>query len=537
MLTFEELLSRASDPTLQELVGRKVVRLLAKLQEDLAHPDRLREVLQDLRAPSELLLNRDSRAELASLLPPSQARDLATALDLPGDDPFRELSSVSIRRGSERARRLLEFFYVQDESPPVRDAPTSTTVTVGHGLFPHQRNAARQVLSLLEAEPQRALLHMPTGSGKTRTAMNAICELMNRSEPFLAVWLAHSEELCEQAVEEFSSAWQSLGNRDVPVARWWGDHELDAMSMRDGLLVAGLPKAYASVKRDFRQLGQLSGQVGLVVMDEAHQAIAPSYQLVLDLLSQAGSPAPLLGLSATPGRTWNDVDEDQKLADFFYRRKVTLRVGGYDNPVDYLVDEGYLAAAQFESLHSKIGVELTQTDYDNLADGLDLPARVLEQLADDEKRNLLIVNRAEQITRTTARLIIFAATVEHAVVLAAVLRSRGLWARAVTGKTPSSERAQSIGEFRDDSPEPRVLVNYGVLTTGFDAPATGAAIIARPTASLVLYSQMVGRAIRGPRAGGNARAVIATVVDPGLEGFASPSDAFENWEDVWETAR
>lgn len=78
-----------------------------------------------------------------------------------------------------------------------------------------------------------------------------------------------------------------------------------------------------------------------------------------------------------------------------------------------------------------------------------------------------------------------------------------------------------------------VVVNYGVLTTGFDAPATSAAVIARPTRSLVLYSQMVGRATRGTRAGGNEKAEIVTVVDPHLPGFGSVADAFKNWEDVW----
>ena len=78
-----------------------------------------------------------------------------------------------------------------------------------------------------------------------------------------------------------------------------------------------------------------------------------------------------------------------------------------------------------------------------------------------------------------------------------------------------------------------VLCNYGVLTTGFDAPLTSAAIISRPTKSLVLYSQMVGRVIRGPRVGGTPEAEIWTVIDTNLPGFDSLTGAFTNWEDVW----
>ena len=79
-----------------------------------------------------------------------------------------------------------------------------------------------------------------------------------------------------------------------------------------------------------------------------------------------------------------------------------------------------------------------------------------------------------------------------------------------------------------------VLCNYGVLTTGFDAPRTSAAVIVRPTRSLVLYSQMVGRAIRGPAAGGNEACEIVTIVDTALPGFGDVADAFSNWEDVWD---
>ena len=79
-----------------------------------------------------------------------------------------------------------------------------------------------------------------------------------------------------------------------------------------------------------------------------------------------------------------------------------------------------------------------------------------------------------------------------------------------------------------------ILVNFGVLTTGFDAPSASAVVIARPTQSLVLFSQMVGRAIRGPRAGGTETCEIVTVVDPSLPGFGDVAAAFLNWEDVWQ---
>lgn len=532
MITFEELVGRASDQLLQQMVGKDVVRILAGLDPALARPERLREIAVGLRSPADMFFDNSLRTELLMLLPPMHAEMLAQRLKLTGD-PYEALAAISLRRGSNRAAELFDFVGIRDDAELRIQPQAIESIVPQHGLFSHQRLAARRVIDYLDREPQRVMLHMPTGSGKTRTAMAVVANMINRSEPSLVVWLAHSEELCEQAVEEFRSAWTSLGTRPVDVQRWWGPHALNSPIPRDGVVVAGLAKVHASLRSSVSEIGTLAGHVNLVVMDEAHQAVAPTYQMILDVLTESGKPAPLLGLTATPGRTWNDIGEDERLADFFYRRKVSLEVEGYDSPVRYLVDEGYLADTEFVQLEYTSGSELSPGEVQELRDSLDIPQRFINALAVDEQRNLLILGRAEAMSRHHGRIIVFAATKDHAVVLATVLRARGHWAYAVTGETPSNERARIIAKFKEVSDDPRIIVNYGVLTTGFDAPQTSAALIARPTKSLVLFSQMVGRATRGPRAGGNKRAEVATVVDTGLPGFCNMAEAFTNWEDVW----
>jgi DNA repair protein RadD len=132
---------------------------------------------------------------------------------------------------------------------------------------------------------------------------------------------------------------------------------------------------------------------------------------------------------------------------------------------------------------------------------------------------------------------VFAAGVRHAHLVSSVLTLRGMTSSVVTAFTDQLTRDRVLRRFKGSGSEPQVVCNFGVLTTGFDAPNTSAAVIARPTRSLVLYSQMVGRAIRGPAAGGNATAEIVTVADTKLPGFGSVSDAFVNWEDVWSDGR
>jgi DNA repair protein RadD len=450
-VTFEDLLARAAEPTLQSLVGRTGVRLLARLDPELTQPTRLREVVLGLQSPQDLLLNAETRRELLVLLSRDDAVLLLRQLGLPaGDDPYEALETVRVPQRSKRSSDLLEFFAL---APPPEGLPVPATVeeiVPIHGLFPHQRLAARRVLAGLVNEPNRVLLHMPTGSGKTRTAMSVICELMNEHEPMLVVWLAHSEELCEQAIEEFSAAWGVLGNRPVTAHRWWGPHELEPAKLDDGFLVAGLSKAYAAAVRAVAEIGQIAGKVGLVVMDEAHQAVAPTYQHVLEMLTQAGRPTPLLGLTATPGRTWNDIGEDERLAEFFFQQKVPLEVPGFDSPVEYLIEEQYLAKTRFESLFYESGIELSERDVRELVEALEIPPRIVQQLAEDEQRNLMIVHRAESMVQRHERLLIFAATVEHALLLATVLRARGVEANAVTGATATDERARCI------APTPRV---------------------------------------------------------------------------------
>lgn len=175
-----------------------------------------------------------------------------------------------------------------------------------------------------------------------------------------------------------------------------------------------------------------------------------------------------------------------------------------------------------------------KTSLDDLKYRKEYPKEILNKLAEDERRNLLLINEAIRLTNHHKRIILFAPSVECSNVISFILQSKGIHSRSLTSKTDNTFRKNIISDFKNDDEIPKILCNYGVLTTGFDAPKTSAAIIGRPTTSLILYSQMVGRAIRGINAGGNLEAEIITVIDEDLPGFRSVAEAFINWEDVWE---
>ncbi len=534
-MKFDLLLSRADDTTLQQLLGETPMRLLMLLDPGLATPTRLRDLIVSLNTREGLLRDKASRDILFDLLPISEAKILAKILGVDESAPYQSLKRASISKGSRREKALFGFFELVVPETEVHEfAPAIENGAAGYPLFAHQRTAVSHVHNNLTTPPYRTILHMPTGAGKTRTSMNVIAEHLRKHEPTLVIWLAHTEELCEQAAAEFAKAWSYLGNRELTIYRFLGNREIQPDEISDGIIIAGLSKLYSAAKQQIRFISQLGSKTSLVIMDEAHSAVANTYQLVLEALVVQHPKTSLLGLTATPGRTWADIEIDEQLATFFARRKVTLNVEGYGNPVDYLVAEQYLAEVDYQSLFYEGGPELSPTDLDRIAEHLDIPTNILQRLAEDEQRNLAIITAVEQLAKNHRRILVFAATVEHANLLAAVLRARDLHAASITGKTPSSTRAKLIEEYKTPTDDVRIICNFGVLTTGFDAPQTSAALIARPTKSLVLYSQMVGRAIRGVRAGGNARAEIFTVVDYSLPGFGSVAEAFRNWEDIWE---
>jgi superfamily II DNA or RNA helicase len=486
--------------------------------------------------PERLLLDRAAREELVLAIPRTDAEELVNLLDL-GEtpNPWAALTAVDFRKGQTRTDVLFAFFGCKP--PELRESPHEPVnlVRPSYPLFEYQERAYREVLShLSSSKPPRVLLHMPTGAGKTRTAMAVIAAVLRdraRGEQ-VVVWLAHTEELCEQAAEEFERAWAIMGARPASVFRYFGPYRVDLDTVHGGFLVAGLQLLYQHSLTYQSAFLALARRVALVVMDEAHQAVAPSYNHLLNLL--APDPAmPILGLSATPGRSSLDAGEDVKLAQFFGRHKVTLSTPGDANPIEFLQREGYLAQVEYVCVPYAPGAEfdLTAQETEELRVGLDLPDSVIKRLAADHRRNFLILTRIMREADQGGRIIVFGCSVEHAKLLANLLRAKGYPAVSVTSETPPDQRRHVLSEFRSGE-EVQIVTNYGVLTMGFDAPRTNVAVITRPTRSVVLYSQMVGRAARGPRAGGNEKCRIVTVVDQ-IPGFRSIAEAFTYWEDIW----
>jgi len=531
MVPIEKVLLRLGEK-IEELIGPDEFKLLKVFEGETSDQQQLVDIVLNLNEKWELLRNKKYRNIITDSMEAEEVKQLAFILDAEySGSPYKAIRLKSIRKNSAREELFFGFFGFQTPEIEVRIHEDAVeNIEVKHGLYPHQRNALLKVERILE-QSGRVMLHMPTGSGKTRTAMNLISKHLNREGKGIVLWLAHSEELCEQAVGEFKQSWRYLGDREIKVRRFFKSHSWQDID--DGLVVAGLSKMWHYVK-DSTELAYKAKDISLIVFDEAHQSLAETFQLPIQTILVKNKRCKLLGLSATPGRTWNDITEDRKLSELFNGKKVGLEIEGYTSPLDYLISEGYLSKPIFNQLNYPGKIELTNHESKQLAVGLDIPKTLLDRLSLDGLRNFSIVSKAEELTRLGhKRILIFAINVKHAKTINSFLKLRGVDSDVVTGETESDKRKRIISKFKQEGGGVRVLCNFGVLTTGFDAPKTSAAIISRPTKSLVLYSQMVGRVIRGPKVGGTKTAEVWTVVDTKLPGFGTLADAFSNWEDVW----
>jgi superfamily II DNA or RNA helicase len=347
------------------------------------------------------------------------------------------------------------------------------------------------------------------------------------------LWLADREELCQQAFSEFKRAWKALGNRTTTLYGFYSESKESLSGIDSGFVVGGLHKFLRLRNTDSDQLQllykELRKSVTLVIFDEAHKSVAPEFNAVVtDFIEDENFKADLIGLTATPGRSYSPAgltEEDKRLADFFKNNKVSMIVSGYLSPIHYLVSEGYLAKANFKPLtydHSRItAFELSD------AGG----SETMKALASNIDRNKQILGTVIDECRQGSQIILFACTVEHAVNLATALAYNGISAASIDSKNDSKEsRRVKIQQYKNC--ELQVLVNFNILTAGFDAPKTNVAVIAKPMNSLVQYLQMAGRAMRGDKSGGNKECTIYTVMDD-IPAFQSIPIANEYWNNMW----
>ncbi|MEB8337899.1 DEAD/DEAH box helicase [Streptomyces endophyticus] len=396
-------------------------------------------------------------------------------------------------------------------------------------LHDYQEDLVRNISGMLDRlAPQRGMLSLPTGAGKTRVTAEAVIRWVKRVDDLKGplLWIAQTEELCEQAVQSWKFVWSKVGaERPLAISRLWSSNEAGDVTDHPHLVVATDAKLERCL--DAEQYAWLRS-AALVIVDEAHTAISKRYTEVLAQLglTQYKSDRHLIGLTATPFRNTNE-DETRRLVGRFGNRRLDEGVFPSGDPYRDLQEWGMLAQVEHRIIDGG-RIEL-KPDEKVQAERMAMLSRSAEQrLADDHARSRRIVDEVAALPKGWPTLL-FATSVDHAKYLAAMLNDRRIAAAAVDSTTSTQDRRRRIEDFRTGRIQ--VLTNYGVLSQGFDAPATRAVVVARPVYSTNVYQQMIGRGLRGPLNGGKDTCLILNVSD-NIENFDTQL-AFTQFEHLW----
>ena len=292
----------------------------------------------------------------------------------------------------------------------------------------------------------------------------------------------------------------------------------------------------------------------LLVYDEAHKASATETRNTIEkIMTRVGGleDRALMGLSATPGRTTVQSFDNNLLVSMFGNKIISIdtklmnavnlsvqeaaNTDVEEDVIKYFQKRGVLSKIIKEELTypeslsdeeiNKIRVVAYSQGYD------DFSKTALETIGKNKSRNLRIMQKLRELNSEKKPTIVFACSVKHAQLLSAMLTLEDIPNAVVYGDMPAYERTTAISRFKDTKDNMNIIINYEVLTTGFDATNIECVFIARPTQSVVLYSQMIGRGLRGPQMGGNETCLLVDVKD-NLKQY-DENMAFSHFNNYW----
>lgn len=339
-------------------------------------------------------------------------------------------------------------------------------------LRPYQLEAVAATLHHFRKSDESAVIVLPTGAGKSLV----IAELARLARRKILV-LTHVKELIEQNHAKYESYGLTGGIFSAGLKRRENRHQV----------------TFASVQSVSANLDQFRDEYSLVIIDECHRVSGDEisqYQRIIELLRQQNDSLKVLGLTATPYRLamgW--------IYRFHYRGFVRSEEDKpfqrciYELPLSYMINRGYLTRPQL------VNAAVAQYDFSALPQDRfgEYAEKDVNQLLSKHKRvTRAIIEQVMELAAKRQGVMIFAATVDHAREITGYLPEHET--ALVTGATDLKDRDLLIQRFKQR--QLKYLVNVSVLTTGFDAPHVDFIAILRPTQSVSLYQQIVGRGLR-----------------------------------------
>jgi ATP-dependent helicase IRC3 len=402
----------------------------------------------------------------------------------------------------------------------------------------HQSEALRNLHAWFQnaPSPRGGLLVLPTGGGKTFTAIRFLCE-GPLSKGYKVLWLAHTHHLLEQAFFSFGPKSEVDGQRQGyeighiaepkstlhmrVVSGTIGHHRVHDIGPADDVVICTLPTATrAFTNRRHPRLDAFLKAAGdrlVVVFDEAHHLPAYSYRTLVGGLLAEHPNLYLLGLTATP--TYTDEQKRGWLNRMFPQQII------YQVSPEKLMATGILSKPIPEQHQTLFVPEIDERELSRwLGTYRDIPEQIIGQLAQSRERNDFIVETYVSNRQRYGKTIMFVDRWFQCDYLREALRRHGVKAdviyshidadpgsAAARSRRSADENKHVLDRFRDG--ELDVLINVRMLTEGTDVPLVQTVFLTRQTTSQILLTQMIGRALRGPQFGGTPEAHIVAFID------------------------
>ncbi len=374
-----------------------------------------------------------------------------------GGKEFGELVNRLVKRGGKRD--FIETFVTWAELPRtlIAERPASSPdseeaflpVVPYKVLKDFQFPVFFEAYSELQIPLSRFIIQMPTGSGKTRTSMEIITQFFCESdEPRICIWLANTEELCEQAVECFKEVWAHVGRARLLVYRLWGSNSgFPQKADEHAFVVAGFEKMHQMIKKNPNRIGSVKKHIRLVLVDEAHHAIAPTYKTTINRL--IGGNSNLIGLTATPGRSACDLKKNQELSDFFFGRIIGIQCPDDTSVIELLREKDILSSVVFEELRTNRSYSLTGKEIRYIEEKRSLPVGFLRKIGSDDIRNIEIVKKLRKELGENRKALFFGCSVDHSKFICSIMKFLGIETVHIDGSTDRKVRSKAIRDFRE----------------------------------------------------------------------------------------
>ena len=388
-------------------------------------------------------------------------------------------------------------------------------ITPISSLHSFQDRIRRKVINLIYNGHRRFLIHMPTGSGKTRTASEITLDFVRFSSSkallknnIKILWIAQSSELCQQAFDTMRHTFEQKATSEYMFVRYFDKYDLpENIEDSPAIIFCGIQKLYLNFKKQI--WSKIKNDNYLIIVDEAHRSVASEWKKALDYFSEDNSVY-LFGLTATPGLGNNENSNSYILSTYYNSNKIGLLDENFQeipNPIKYLTQQGYLSNV------NRIDIDAPNTESADIKlnenGEFTFSSSTLSKLSINHKRNASICSIIKKHYASNEKILIFTCSVEHNRILKTLLKIQNIESETIDAN--SKNRNDTIDRFKNGNLN--IILNFGVLTTGFDAPKTNVCIIARPIQSTVMYSQMVGRILRGPKNNGNLENFLYTIKD------------------------